>query len=482
MKKLLLSMAAVALSFTAANADEIELNANNATDIIGTDVPEKPAEGESNGEARHIQPLTSLSLGDYSFTFDKGNASTEPAYYYAMSTNENGQCSIRVYKNSSMTITAPAGVEITQIVFAGSKGQKDANPTVSTGTATATSASAMTWNGNASTITFTYTNNYRIQKMTITYGASDKETVAMPTFDPASGASFTDQLAVTINAAEGASVYYTLDGTNPTAESTKYEAPIVLTATTTIKAFAAKEGMNDSGIATATFTKDESVETLADIIAAGLDGDETTEFTYSGEAVVTYVNGSNMYVEDSSAALLVYGKLNTTYTQGDVLTGFKGTFKNYNGTYELMATASSFGEPVKTQDVTPQEFTIGTINATTDQNKYIVLRDVTVDGENLTLTEGTDEIAMYNKFKVEIPAGTPKKDVVGIISYFGTKDPVVQIYPIQFNEPTGIETVAADSASVEVYSINGIRMNADNLPAGIYVVRQGEKVSKVVVK
>ena len=47
-----------------------------------------------------------------------------------------------------------------------------------------------------------------------------------------------------------ATIYYTDDGTTPTAESTAYSDAIEITETTTFKAFAVKEGMADSNVVT----------------------------------------------------------------------------------------------------------------------------------------------------------------------------------------------------------------------------------------
>ena len=47
-----------------------------------------------------------------------------------------------------------------------------------------------------------------------------------------------------------ATIYYTDDGTTPTAESTAYSDAIDITETTTFKAFAVKEGMADSHVVT----------------------------------------------------------------------------------------------------------------------------------------------------------------------------------------------------------------------------------------
>lgn len=74
-----------------------------------------------------------------------------------------------------------------------------------------------------------------------------------PTFSVEEG-SYTEAQSVVISCAtDGASIYYTLDGTDPTSASTLYEDPIAVKATTTIKAIAIKEGNTDSGIAEVTY-------------------------------------------------------------------------------------------------------------------------------------------------------------------------------------------------------------------------------------
>ena len=82
-------------------------------------------------------------------------------------------------------------------------------------------------------------------------------TVATPTFSP-TACSFYPTTNVTLSCAtSGATIRYTLDGSDPTAESAVYTAPIALSATTTVKASAFADGMNASAVATATYTYTE---------------------------------------------------------------------------------------------------------------------------------------------------------------------------------------------------------------------------------
>lgn len=79
-------------------------------------------------------------------------------------------------------------------------------------------------------------------------------TVATPTFSPAAG-TYTSAQSVTISSAtEGATIYYTTDGTEPTTNSTQYNGAISVSSSTTIKAMAIAAGYDNSSVATATYT------------------------------------------------------------------------------------------------------------------------------------------------------------------------------------------------------------------------------------
>ena len=107
----------------------------------------------------------------------------------------------------------------------------------------------------------------QLNKITITYEAGAAPAVATPVIT--GDASFYETAEISIACStEGAKVYYTLDGAEPTAESALYAAPFEINATTTVKAIAIK-GEDKSTVAEKTFTK-ATVLTVAQALALDL--------------------------------------------------------------------------------------------------------------------------------------------------------------------------------------------------------------------
>jgi hypothetical protein len=82
--------------------------------------------------------------------------------------------------------------------------------------------------------------------------------VATPTFSPAGGTFYQPVNVSIATATQGATIYYTTNGTNPTTSSTLYSNPFTVSVNTTVKAFAVKDDMDDSEIATAVFSFTEA--------------------------------------------------------------------------------------------------------------------------------------------------------------------------------------------------------------------------------
>lgn len=77
---------------------------------------------------------------------------------------------------------------------------------------------------------------------------------APPSFTPPGGTYSSGQTIAFSNTTPGAQMFYTTNGSTPTATSTRYTAPIPVSSTTTLKAIAIASGLSNSPITTATYT------------------------------------------------------------------------------------------------------------------------------------------------------------------------------------------------------------------------------------
>ncbi|MBP5418387.1 MAG: chitobiase/beta-hexosaminidase C-terminal domain-containing protein [Bacteroidales bacterium] len=203
---------------------------------------------------------------------------------------------------------------------------------------------------SASQITFeaenASNNRFFIDDVKIVSGWVDDETVETPEIS-ATATDFEESTTVTITAEEGAAIYYTLDGTAPTAESTAYSAPFDVTATATVKAIAVKGGKTSS-VASLALTKVEVTSmTFAEAYAWCLEQDYTKSVKHDGyvkitfeDAKVLYVDESAIFVRQGEIAMQFYGfpTSEKAVVANDILNGtYAGQLQAYKGIPELSA-------------------------------------------------------------------------------------------------------------------------------------------------
>ena len=118
---------------------------------------------------------------------------------------------------------------------------------------------------------------------------------AKPTATPPDGAEVEDNTPVTLaTATSDATIRYTLDGTDPTKDSTLYSdstKPVIKTGNLTLKAIAIKEGVTNSDILTATYT----------IVAAG-----TVTKPFATPAAGTVTSGTTVTLNTATPGAKIY--------------------------------------------------------------------------------------------------------------------------------------------------------------------------------
>lgn len=271
----------------------------------------------------------------------------------------------------------------------------------------------------------------------------DVEITAAPTFSPASG-TYTEAQTVTISAEDGADIYYTTNGDDPTTSSTKYSAPFEVSTTTTVKAIAVLDGV-ESSVASATYTFPTEVANIAAMVAAS----EGSLIKFTSPVTVTFHNGNYLFVTDGTDFTQFYGKLSTTYANGDVIpAGFMGERSEYQGIAQLAVWdyAETFAESTENDgEIAPKAVAVADV--TTDiANQYIRVSNVTVTSEedgdrtNYYANSGSDKVMLYARFSTftndqlaALEAGK-EYDVIGIAAVYGGEP---QIYVVSVTEPGG---------------------------------------------
>jgi hypothetical protein len=169
------------------------------------------------------------------------------------------------------------------------------------------------------TIVFTATsnNNVRLDDIVLKGKQAELPYVATPVITPTSSAVVSGQEVTISCATEGASIYYTTDGTVPSSSSTLYnpESKPTITAATTIKAIGIKDGLTNSSVAEASFTIAAPCATPTFSVAAGdVVKGTTVEITCATEGATIYYTTNGDEPTTSSSEYSYALTINATQT------------------------------------------------------------------------------------------------------------------------------------------------------------------------
>lgn len=291
---------------------------------------------------------------------------------------------------------------------------------------------------------------------------------------------------VTITCAtEGAKIYYTTNGTEPSATSTLYTNTFTVPATTTVKAIAYV------GTDASTVSTKEVVVTETITLAQFLEQKPAQKARVKGPLTVIYQAGSNLYLTDGEGNfILCFGKINyTDLVNGNTLAYVEGTYNDYNGLPELnISAAGAKGDDV--DKVEPAELTSVANIADQGLNTYVILKGVKIsdiNGQNATLTdrEGNTYTCRLNKSIIAAYPGDIEPDwyywITGFTSVYNSSYQFTPINIISEYTATGIEAIeaeAAAAANTTWFNLQGQRVSQP-VRGGIYLKVNAGKAVKV---
>ena len=249
----------------------------------------------TNGELLMYHNVTNVSTGEKTNiilqSLPTGSSRSNVAVFYKVIDNNTS------YSSSSFTSGWTKGIEVDN----GASGYSTMTilPNGEIGFLYEDNYDTSKANGDYSDIVYVPLTVSEITGGAYTYTSSEvvKETVATPTITPNGGELKYGNNTVSIACdTDGATIYYTIDGTEPTTSSTKYTGAFTLTSNATVKAIAVKTGWNNSSVASASFTY--TVETVSTPVIAPNGGEIEAGTTIS---ISCATSGATIYYTTNGA-------------------------------------------------------------------------------------------------------------------------------------------------------------------------------------
>lgn len=374
---------------------------------------------------------------------------------------------LRWYQGDEITIAPLENATITAItIYADSKYSNNWNTgnVINFGTAADQKFTSnktdgiISWTGNVTdAITLKNGKQTRFSALEITYTPGVAAAVEKPVIELVVG-DYGCTVELTCET-EGAEIFYTTDGEEPTAASTKYTAPFDVWENVTVKAIAIK-GEDKSAVATKALEVPMILDDLSGL--AGADEDTINEF-FGGSvkfilnSTLTYVYqaGNYLYLTDGTYTVLLFGYDLPTYAAGDTFSRLEGTYTYYNGLAEVKdftLSAATAGTNVKK----PMEIEDASLIASNTVNSWYTIKGVeisNVSGKNATMTDGEgNKVALYNQLGCEDFAAGKNLTVTGFVGIYrnaSTDVTTVQFWPTEIVNEAGEEVVAEPEFSLE---------------------------------
>jgi hypothetical protein len=220
-------------------------------------------------------------------------------------------------------------------------------------------------------------------------------------------------------------------------------------------------------------------DSIADFVAKAESG---VAYIVNFPLTVGYAYNANIFVTDGKDFIQIY-KSGLGLKQGDVIpAGWEATYTLYSSTTPELVPVD--GIPAVTEGTfTAKEVELADV--TNDLvNSVVIIKNVTfaeatpATKSNFEGTNGETTGSFRNNYAIDsVEAGT--YDVEAVITIYNNA-PSIYVISYTKSTTTSVSDINVENGAVEYFNLQGVRVaNPEN---GIYVRRQGNKVSKVVIR
>lgn len=445
--------------------------------------------GDKNYELFGLAGQSAKDVNDGDFTEEKAAKVADITITVSPATGKNPnrmwKGSLRMY-DGTMKIASSNG-NISRIEFV-TVNNKWGNNSVNVGTLTET-----TWQGDAAEVIMTVGSNSQMKEIVVTYAnGGSQTTVAAPMITGEER--FENTTLVTIQAQEGAQIYYTIDGQDPDDRSTMYTMPFTIDKTTTVKAVAVFNGKT-SEIASKDFQKIDVVRVNSIAAFRALEPGTKAVLNLVNAQVVykwTSNNGNvSIYVRDNSGAIMFYnpgddlgvdeilnGEVYATYE----LYGILPQAKLVEGTnFSKLNVVAGNGSPTKKMEIADVAnnlcdlVEVSGVTISEEQSGKYTNYYINKNGEKLQIFNGF-HISQYDNEKLAALDKTVTYTIVGISSAY-KKNHQINIISLT-PEATNIDGVVATTFSNDAVMYNLAGQKVNNNYKGVVIVNGKKFVKK----
>ena len=214
-------------------------------------------------------------------------------------------------------------------------------------------------------------------------------------------------------------------------------------------------------------TSDAPAPTQVSTITAAEALDLNSEFEFTGNAVVTYQNGDNLWIRDASGSGLIVGNIGSNFANGDILTsGWTATNTMSNGIPQF---TSPSGVSLSSNGGTVAPEALTTLS-TADVNKYASISHIKItrkNGNNYYYEVNGVEYCVRNHFgSAPLTVGITY-DVEGVVSIYNNEPQLYLISATELDVPYLLVSpntlTISDSDTNNTFTVNGNHLGNDDV-------------------